>query len=254
MPPAFSPNGWLDLNSTQRYLEYLHEHGAKTVMTTASSSGFSRLTQAEIQTLNIFVAQVFPGDFIAGDYRVPGYPVLLRYPDRYYDDDTVRRWFEARAEQGPTYIHVAPLRDGTTEVGGASRSAPWHGKLLHTLAQHENIIGVKEEVSDSLAMTLIQNTDLHVIVSGGSMQRALSTAAPAWLTGVGSLIPELEAARFAYIAEEKCFDTAALTGWHPFLREALKQLDLLPAHEREPWPVMADDCKRAISTLLKEIS
>ena len=51
IPPSFI-NDELELNSTHKYLDYLSEKGAKTIMSTAGTSQFNLLTSTEVDLFN----------------------------------------------------------------------------------------------------------------------------------------------------------------------------------------------------------
>ena len=51
IPPSFI-NDELELNSTHKYLDYLSEKGAKTIMSTEGTSQFNLLTSTEVDLFN----------------------------------------------------------------------------------------------------------------------------------------------------------------------------------------------------------
>lgn len=263
IPPAFQDDGGFDSAAVRRYCEYLRDAGVTSAMTTAGTSGFARIGGDAIS-----LAQEVAGAF--GEAAVIGVPAgsvlktlrwmrtfsevhpakafLVQYPERYYDDATMQDYFREIADESPLpiWVHVQPLRDGHADPYSY---VAWPKAVLSGL--HERVTGIKEECSDWLAQWSL-GQDWTTCVAGGSMRRAAKLDARCWLSGVGSLFPALELAPNPE-AERRCFEVAFPMGWHRFLREALKQLDLLPAYEAAPWPrVTAVEAAR-IAALIEEI-
>ena len=232
IPPAFQKNGDIDCNGVVKYVKYLQKAGAKTVMTTAGTSRFGVLSSEEIRLLNDAVLSVkrIPVRIFGDSAADEKSPVLVRYPDRFYNLDTLYNWFTRTADLSavPIFMHMMPLRDGHNSDPGMYRD--WPREIISDVALHPTILGIKEEFRDikkAAAMTKMVgkiNPNFTVIASGGSMARAIKTGARAWLSGIGSLFPKYELKKMndALAAEEEAFRIAKSMGWqHQGFRERL---------------------------------
>jgi dihydrodipicolinate synthase/N-acetylneuraminate lyase len=109
IPPSFNTDEDLEVESTIKYLNYLKERGAKTVMTTAGTSQFNLLNNEEIRKLNSTVSE-FKGNKILGlpplstlhlkkeiellnNKNLSDTYILILFPERYYDDEQVINFF-----------------------------------------------------------------------------------------------------------------------------------------------------------------
>ena len=263
IPPSFNTSEELDLTSTEKYLRYLEEKGSKTVMTTAGTSQYNLMTVAEVRLLNQTVTS-FNGQKILG---LPALStkllkeevkhlnsiadpntnsILIIFPERYYNDGQIIKFFEDICEVSnlDILVHGNSLRKG---FGGMYE---YSKPLLESLSTIRNFIGMKEE-SSTLAHT-IKNipAGLEVIVAGGSMRRFWTLephGATTFLSGVGSFNPEWEEAFYtAYFEDSKrakdimtkietpLFNTFMKEGWHLSMRTALKSLGYIQ-NDRAPF-------------------
>ena len=190
--------------------------------------------------------------------------VMLLYPERYYDDETILNHFYkcADSSQIPVIIHAMFMRKGN---GG------WYdysAKLINKLVEHPNIIGIKEETSElGKAYNIcsdINTSDCIVIAAGGSMRRfnALKpTGIQTWLSGVGNMIPEAElafrkdTARIDIIKdfENPMFDVFMKIGWHKAMREAIRQLAIGCIINGKPFAKISSEEKDKIQNVLEEL-
>lgn len=254
--PSYRDNEDLDTESTEKYIRYLEQSGAKVIMTTAGTTQFNLLSNEEIRTLNKLTASTF------GKYKILGLPslstreslketerlnaedypdtaLMLLFPDRFYHNSEIKDWAYAVADTSkyPVYLHGMFMRKGT---GGMYN---YTADLYNELAAHPNIMGTKEETSDLAqafnVLSQIKDSNFHSIVAGGSLRRFFflyPAGAKTFLSGIGSIFPEIEekfAQAFANADIETCkkiiqeyetplFNTFKNIGWHPALREALR--------------------------------
>jgi dihydrodipicolinate synthase/N-acetylneuraminate lyase len=281
LPAAFHAGHALDTHGMAAYIHYLQDYGATIVMTTAGTTRFSHLTDNESGLAGRCLAD-FAGTRIVGvpplplarardwmtefalDYGVDAFLVL--YPDRYYDDATLWRYFTALADKAPkpVLIHAAPLRQAT---GGTWDYTP---DVLRELSQHPNIVGCKEEASTLAKAYELSRcaSDAFVCISaGGSGRRFTLThvaGAQTYLAGVGSFFPRIEEElwriicagtrpairKYLQLWEEPLFDAFMPLGWHAALTYGLKYMGLLDSHPREPWPLLAEGQKKTLEETL----
>ena len=261
--PSFDTNEELDLPSTKKYLKYLEEKGSKIVMTTAGTSQYNLMTVAEVRLFNE-AATTFNGQKILG---IPALStkllkeeirhlnsiadpstssILIIFPERYYNDKQVIRFFEDICEVSDLdiLVHGNSLRKGSG--GMYEYSKP----LLKSLSKIRNFIGMKEESSTLVHSIKNIPEGLEVIVAGGSMRRfwALEPhGATTFLSGVGSFNPEWEEAFYTTYftdidkakeimtkVETPLFNTFMKEGWHLSMRTALKSLGFIQ-NDRAPF-------------------
>ena len=211
IPPSYDSEQELELESTVEYMKYLYDNGARTVMTTAGTSQFNLLSIQEIHQLNQSIIDGFDGVSIVGvpgvstkdacnfventkQYRKHNSHVMVLYPDRFYDKDTVIDYVSRISDAwgGPVYLHTPKMRKGT---GG---DWDYTAEVVNELYDKDKLAGIKEEHSDlsaSYNFTAALNKRIDVIVAGGSMRRfnyLESAGANAFLSGIGNLIPDIE--------------------------------------------------------------
>ena len=261
LPAAYNQDESLDTKSTVRYLRYLQDEGAATVMTTAGTSHFNLLNLEEIHTLNQTVAQSFDGEKILGvpalsimeaatfversnEYIDSSCRLMFLYPERFYNEAVIVDYMSRLREHtnNKIYIHGKTIRCAT---GG---TWDYNASVINALYERNVLQGIKEEHSSlakSYDFVSRINPKVDVIVAGGSMRRyeyLRSAGANSFLAGVGNLFPRIER---AYLngqiddplgKEKQMFDVFMKYGWHKSLRIALKYLDLTCYHDRSPWP------------------
>ena len=284
IPSMYDNNGAINKLSVFHYLKFLKESGVECVMTTAGTSQFNMLAKRDVAALNFCVASEGFGSYVLGIpptntfktieqikslQRLIGSKknnkcVMLLYPERYYDDETIINHFYkcADASEIPVIIHAMFMRQGN---GG------WYdysAKLINRLVEHSNIIGIKEETSElGKAYNIcnqINTDDCLVIAAGGSMRRfnALSpTGVQTWLAGVGNMFPKAElqfrkdTSRIDIIKdfENPMFDVFMKIGWHKAMREAIRQLTLGCVINGEPFAKITSQEISAIENVLEEL-
>ena len=291
IPPSYCADGSLDISATSDYCEYLIKNKATRLMTTAGTSQFNLLDISEIHELNALVSG-FDHEKILGvpalslrhtlqfvkeanlSYDRDATALMLLYPDRFYSNDDIVKYFHSAAEASelPCYIHGMFMRNGR---GGTYN---YDSTLLTEISSHDNIIGMKEENSNlSDAYNVCNRTDtssFEIIVAGGSMRRFLflePAGASTFLTGVGNLHPTVPIAFREYVnggdrraandvvknTEAKIFDVFMRHGWHRSLRSALKVMGLGCEFDRAPFSSLNKEEEmsiiKSIKTLEEEI-
>ncbi|GAG32412.1 unnamed protein product, partial [marine sediment metagenome] len=121
-------------------------------------------------------------------------------------------------------------------------------------------VGVKEETSDLMLaynVTFDVCVDIGIIVAGRSQQR-YNYLNHGWgerisfLAGVGSIWPKVDIFR-RDTYENRIFKVFFKHGWHPSLRYALQRLNIIPIHNRQPWPELTAYANGEISEVVAEI-
>ena len=287
--PSYTNTGQLDLEHVSNYLCMLASNGAKTVMTTAGTSQFNLLSTDEILELNRLTARTFNGRVICGlptlaerqlapliveaASNIPGAPIMLTYPERFYSESGLIGFFERMTKLAPEtqfYLHGLPMR---LSNGGVK---DYDAKLVSTLtASVPNIAGMKEESSTyesgfKLCSEMQNVSDFEFIVAGGSMRRFLllyAAGAQSFLSGVGSLFPKIETAFHDAVTagdlkaasalirdfETPLFQVFMDIGWHPALRRAAQKLGYISASEREPMTCLTQTHKRQVDGALARL-
>lgn len=269
--PAYDKSGGLDYDKIGNYLGYLSDEGARTIMTTAGTTQFNYLSLEEIQTLNLLVSGI--GEFTNRILGLPPLPLrdlkealrkmrlgcqprqcslLLLYPDRYYNDETIVRYFHEAGDASnlPIFIHAQFMRDGR---GGIYNYTP---QLIRKIQQHPRIIGMKEEHQTFKGAYDLCNElryeDFTIIVAGGDQRRFLLTepvGAHTFLVGAGSIFPIIDQCFFNVVKEGRLnearkilngchnpvYDTFKEIGWHRALRNALRKYT---GYDKQPFPAI----------------
>lgn len=288
IPPAFTPDDELDCDAVRRYLSYLYENGAKIILVTAGTSRFNLLDDAELKRFNAACLE-FPGVKILGlpplptklvedwldciNCRQSSEPpdgVILLYPDRYYDDDSIRDYFYHAADISsvPIIVHGMFMRNAVS--GGMYEFTL---DLIAKLKEHTNILGIKEEsISFESAYRASRSADDSFLVfsAGGSCRRFLLThpaGAQNFLGGIGNIYPQIEEAFYSAMKdgrrqtaykivrryEDPLFETFGPIGWHRALQIALDVKDLLPSANRKPFAVAQQSHVTAVRQVLNLI-
>lgn len=278
--PSYRDTGELDFERTASYVRYLADNGAGAIMTTAGTTQFNLLSEAEIMAVNATVGDHFPGRLILGvplaaemflmpflaatleRHKRAG--ILINYPERFYSQGEMAGFFGRIGQvcPAPIYVHGLQLR---TAHGGTQ---DYTGEVVTAILECcGNFVGMKEECSSyeagfRLCSALSNRPEFEMIVAGGSMRRFLllrAAGAQSFLAGVGSLFPSVDIAFFRHITagaireaslliseiETPLFAVFMDIGWHKALRYAAKSIGLIGAGERRPMagPEPAD-CSR----------
>ena len=284
IPAMYDNYGSINKLNVFHYLKFLKDSGVDCIMTTAGTSQFNMLAKRDVAALNFCVASDGFSSYILGippastrktieqvrsvqklvGSKQNNKCVMLLYPERYYDDESIITHFYkcADASEIPVIIHAMFMRQGN---GG------WYdysAKLINNLVEHPNIIGIKEETSDlGKAYGIcnkINTDDCLVIAAGGSMRRFNSlkpTGVQTWLSGVGNMFPKAELAfrkdtsRLDIIKdfENPMFEVFMKMGWHKAMREAIRQLTLGCLINGEPFAKVTNEERTVIKKILKEM-
>ena len=283
IPAMYDTYGGINKLSVLNYLKFLKDGGVNCVMTTAGTSQFNMLAKREVAKLNYTVAAEGFSSYILGIpptntvttieqikslQKMIGKKsnkcVMLLYPERYYDDETIAGHFYRCADSSeiPVIIHAMFMRQGN---GGWYDYSP---ELINKLVEHPNIIGIKEETSELgkayNTCNKINTDDCVVIAAGGSMRRfnALKpTGIQTWLSGVGNMFPQAELAfrkdtskiNIIKDFENPMFDVFMKIGWHKAMRESIRQLAVGCIINGSPFATVADEEIKAIKNVLEEL-
>ena len=282
IPPIFS-NELYDPFKTKRYVQHLIRGGAKCLMTTAGTSQYNLLDGAELLNfnwdINEFIQPYKDVKLIVGvpplstkgakkfitNTDIGNASPMLLYPDRYYGDQPIVDYFYELADhsKNPCFIHGMFMRS----VKGTYN---YTADLICKIAEHKNIIGMKEETqSIDAAYEVCKDLpdDFEVIVAGKSQRRfqaLLPTKATNFLAGVGSMFPKLDCEVYDAFRrgeqpnleiEDRLFDLFMDIGWHKAMREAISIL-LFDGENinRKPFPNCSPVESLKISNLLREIN
>lgn len=264
----------LDYDALYRYVDFLVEGGAPVLLVTVGTSRFNLLTREEMLAFNEMVVRAVAGramTIVAGPGPARGSTreniafaqhaqsvgadaILVLYPERWYGDEPVVKFFHTVAGSVDLAIlpHAIPMRDG---FGGVKALKYLDADLLEQIVQKPNVIGVKEENGDRATFEQILsrlNYRLPVIGAGGAMRRFINDhklGSYTYLVGIGSFKPQLAvefykatmagdlqiAESIAERFEDPYFGFAVKLGWHRALKETLYQLGLMPKFERAPF-------------------
>lgn len=283
IPAMYDNYGGINKLSVFNYLDFLKNKGVTCVMTTAGTSQFNMLAKRDIAKLNYAVSADGFSSYILGIAptstartieqiqslqkmigKKSNKCVMLLYPERYYDDETIINHFYRCADisELPVIIHAMFMRQGN---GG------WYdysAELINKLVEHPNIIGIKEETSEIgkgyNICNKIDTNECLVIAAGGSMRRfnALRpTGVQTWLSGVGNMFPEAELAfrkdtsRMDIIKEfeNPMFDVFMKIGWHKAMREAIRQIAAGCIINGQPFAKITSEEKTQIQNVIKEL-
>jgi dihydrodipicolinate synthase/N-acetylneuraminate lyase len=272
IPTPFDGSDEVDYDQIDSYLSYLYGHGGKILMTTSGTTKFNLLSIEEIRKINercalwshreIFADVEFilgipaiPDKFLAEELDIANDlnpdAILLCYPDRYYDDDSIVDHFNQAADLSgaPIMDHGLPMRKAS---GGTYEYTPG---LIEKLKAHANIVGIKEESQDmamAYEISCKADDDFLVVPAGKSARRfllACPAGAQTYLAGVGSIYPQVDEAFLAAFTtgnvtrayniirqyENPMFATFFPIGWHKALHHALNYTGVMTSMGRKPY-------------------
>lgn len=286
IPPSFDSEGFLEIQSTAKYLSFLQAKNVSTVMSTAGTSLFNMLDDKEIRMFNETLYAKFSGKKIIGipplslsstlkflDKQIENFPMydatytnhnnhhfMFLYPDRFYEEKILIDYFTEISKHlnSRIYIHTMPMRNG--------RGGEWNysASLLNELYEQGVLAGIKEEYFNLAAaynFVLDLSDNIDIIVAGGSMRRfeyLKNAGANSFLAGIGNIFPSIEQDYFekninSINLENKFFNVFMKHGWHRSLRIALS-LEKLTCHfDRKPWPERLNYIVDDIQNILEEI-
>jgi len=278
--PCYNDNSWIDYLACMVYIKYLKENGAQILMTTAGTSQFDLLTNKQIRGLNqaltdnidddtTIIIGLKPQSTDAIIAEMANYAsmhrlsikdgdafFLLKYPERFYDRETIVRYFHDVADESdlPCLIHCSPIISGYS-----GKFIDYTAEAINDICRHDNIVGIKEEHSSiTMATEVVEalSADMGVIFAGGSQRRYRALGMyhknSTFLTGIGSMFPKLDI-EMNERAENECFNIFFKHGWHPSLRYALQYLKLVPEYARQPWPELPNVAQKEIENVVNEI-
>lgn len=290
IPTPFTESGEVDYPGLESYVAFLLENSASTIMVTVGTSRFDLLTTNEQKRVNETVVKAVGGkattivttptigpttqaaDFARHAAGCGADAILLVYPERYYGDDAVVRFFEevSGAADIATMIHLSPIPAGKAGFGPSVQYSP---ALLERLAAIPNLVGMKEESRDPGLIYAYhkQFADKLCIIGGAGAMRghigAHALGQRAYLVGTGNFEPRLEeeffklleagkndeARQWMFDKETEFFNTGVAIGWHVALKEAMAQKGLVGPWERAPLERVSSADRERIAEVLKRM-
>jgi 4-hydroxy-tetrahydrodipicolinate synthase len=287
IPTPFRCDGDVDYDSLEKYVDFLVRSDAQVIMVTVGTSRFDILTVNEMMEVNERVAKTVAGravtivttpttgptsqaeEFAQHAQSIKADGILAVYPDRYYSDDSIYRFFESISNSCTigVLIHEKPIRSGRSGIGLQTNYSP---ELVEKIATIENVVGMKEECGQpelAYKFNILLKDKFLIIGGGGGMMDYLTAhqwGQPAYLVSIGNFIPKIELdfyqalsrgdyekAKFAVFEKEvPFFETAVKFGWHLALKEALEYLGLMEAWERSPLLRLPDDERNSIRKVM----
>lgn len=274
IPALYDKNENLSRILLLRYVRYLQDNNASTLMTTAGTSQFNLLSLDHINDFNQCIC-IFKNQKILGlpalnlrdiknvistnsFYREDGINLMLLYPERFYNEDTLYDYFKNVYEivEKPIYIHAMAIRNG---LGG---NWEYSSNLLNRLFHDGILLGIKEEYSnlqDSYNFIYRLDRDIDVIVAGGSMRRynyLQSAGANSFLAGIGNFYPQIEERyllakdRSLFMKmEDEFFNVFNKYGWHRSLRAGMGIMNFTESN-LAPWPKESEEIKTDVFNAL----
>lgn len=288
VPIPFSESGEIDYDGLRRYIEFLLAQGAQTVMVTVGTSRFDLLTIQEMKKVNKIVAEAASGkaitivttptkgptsqaiDFVKHAATVGADGILAVYPDRYYSDDDIYRFFKDIAESCSIgiLIHLMEIPAGRTGLGPKVHYSP---NLANRIVAIDNVVGIKEESHNQELSRQYCNelSDRAVVIGGAGGMKDYMTkhhwGQQAYLVGIGNFAPKIEidfyealnrkdnnkAEKIIFKYEKPFFEVAVKAGWHLALKEALAFFNLMEPWERLPLSRISTQAKNRITDNLR---
>jgi 4-hydroxy-tetrahydrodipicolinate synthase len=290
IPTPFTKRGDVDYEGIEKYVDFLLGKEVRALMVTVGTSRFDVLTVDEMKKVNERVVKAAGRraitimttptngptsqsvDFARHAEKMGADGILAVYPERYYTDDDVFHFFEdiASACSIGVLIHLMPIRAGRSGVAPQVQYSP---DLVERIAAIDNVVGIKEE-SHEQGLAYKYNRlvgDQIVVIGGAGGMRAFLTAyewgQPAYLVGVGNIVPEIEleffsalergdhegARRIVCDKEEPFFDAAVKVGWHLALKEAMESKGLMTAWERRPMKRLSQEDRRLVCERIPDV-
>jgi len=287
IPPDYTDDGEdLELSTTELYLKYLFECGAKYIMTTAGTSQYNLLSRDEIRRFNMSLVKSEFEQIILGIQQLStehlleeiGYyndslsstdkdiVLMVLYPERYYDDDSIISFYKEISDKSsfPIYIHCMPMRRAN---GGTYE---YTSEIVNRINEETSgvVCGLKEESSSFDKgyefVKDINTENVNVIVAGKSQRRYLSlypAGAQSFLSGVGSFIPSVDISFYELYVnspinekrhlgilklEDYLFDNFMKIGWHVAMRQTLKLMEMTCKNNRRPFSNITEEHKEVI--------
>ncbi|KPA10242.1 Dihydrodipicolinate synthetase [Candidatus Magnetomorum sp. HK-1] len=283
IPTPFMEDGSIDYSCLKDYVKFLVKSGAKTLLVTVGTSRFNVLTIDEMKRVNhtvvesangncmVIVASPATGptkqaiDLAKHAQSIGADGIIAVYPDRYYNDNNIFRYFEniANACNIGVLIHNHSITGGSVRAGTSIKLSP---QFFERISEIDNIVGMKEETHDSQFIyeynRILKNK--FCIIGGAGVMRAFYVAhqwgQPAYLVGIGNFLPEIElsfyqkmqsndynaAKQIIFENEDQFLKIAVEVGWHLALKEAMAYKGLMPAWERSPMERLSDEDRKSV--------
>ncbi|UCH49811.1 MAG: dihydrodipicolinate synthase family protein [Betaproteobacteria bacterium] len=287
----FDSSGSLDEPAIAEYVEFLINSGVSTLMCTVGTSRYDVLTVPEMLRVNEIVTKAADGratvivttpstgpttqaiEFAEAASKSGADAIIAVYPDRYYGDEPIARFFEdvCRATDTGVMIHEMPIRAGRAFE---APSVQYSTRLVERFLRCANAVGLKEESADPETIKQMNRHFAdHCAVVGGRGGMAAHLAARehgqvAYLASIGNFAPTVELQFSKLVAAGNCdeaqaiitqyekpfFDIAVNLGWHLALREAMAMAGLCPPFERQPMLRLTSEDRRKLEAVTEKIT
>ncbi|MDY6974326.1 MAG: dihydrodipicolinate synthase family protein [Thermodesulfobacteriota bacterium] len=290
IPTPFNREGQVNFRKIREYVDFLLQEGARTLMVTVGAARFAVLTIEEMKKVNETVVDSASGkaftivttpdsgstqqaiEFARHAEEIGADGILAVFPDRYYTEDGVYRFFEdiSRSCSIGVLVHAMPIRAGRETLGPKINYSP---ELIERLAGIDNMVGTKEESGDK-ALEYKYNRLFQgrfLIIGSAGMRAFLSDyqwGQQAYIVSIGNVAPEIELGFYSALAngdyekarqivfekEERFLDGGIDVGWHLGLKEALECAGLMEAWERKPIERLDAEGKKKIESIITELN
>ncbi|WP_330205268.1 dihydrodipicolinate synthase family protein [Cyanobacterium sp. Dongsha4] len=271
--PFLPKNDEIDYEALKKYINYIHQGGARIFYVMGYNSRFSELSWDEIKQLNQFVTDnvkeldsnniVIVADplhcstkvsieFAQHAQSIGADIISIICREKYYFDDQIYNHYNSIADKIDIgiLVHEMPFLNG---LGGSPINYPL--SLLDRLADIPNIIAVKEDAKDDDYSRQVIDTikdRVAIVISGGGKRQWLRFAekgCQAWLNGIGVFEPRFATNFWRCYQQgrkDKCqeiIDKIEIPffehgvqrfGWHLTIKATLEHLGLMSRYERLP--------------------
>jgi len=260
----------LDHQSVIDYVDFLYDAGVRSFYIMTYNARFSLLSWEEMKILNETITKHLKGRdqeclVIAADPMTNPTSVSIEFAqhakavgadviscifmERYHNDDQIYNHFKAIAESTDIgiLIHEQMLE-------GIHGPCLYPIELLNRLADIPNVIALKEDSKQPLYSEKVINSisnRVNIIISGRGKRQYThfnNMGCQAYLVGVGSFLPKVSfnfhdayqrgdykvAWGIINELERPFFDIGLRYGWHPVLKSALAELNIMSRTERPP--------------------
>lgn len=291
IPTAFKENGEVDYDATKKYVEFLLDNGAKNILVTVGTSRFNLLDEDEMLEVNRVVGKTTKEkggvailtNGLVGSLKtsikfakvakeVNADAMMVFYPERYYDDESVIEFFRSIGEVGvPLMIHEMPMRAGSNKV---PNPVQYSLTLIDKLLELPFVIGMKEESGsfNHSAEIVRKYADEYSIILAGAAKKMIMSLLPfganTYLVGVGSMVPKLalkfwndiqegnldDAFKIEKEFEAPFFEEAFKHGWHLSMKESMHYLQQMPNYERLPFRPMSEKEAKSLYGVIEKLN
>ena len=280
----------IDYDSAIKYVDFLYENGVRNFYVMTYNSRFSLMSWDEMKEFNKAITLAVKSkdddcicivadpltnptdvsiEFAQSAQECGADMISMIFMERYYNDDQVFNHFNSVAKESDIGILVheqkLPSKLGT--------DALYPLELLDRLADIENVIALKEDSKQPVySESVIKRVGdrLNIIISGLGKRQFVHfhyMGCHAYLVGIGSFAPRVSL-RFHKACLEDDMQTAwgiineierpfleagMKYGWHPALKSAMQEMNIMSRHERPPLVPISDQDHEDLRQTLVQI-